>query len=218
MSSPRRGAGVRRASTPCVVVRALTSSSTDVANSLATLKQAAVHKSMKPKEVFSALRQLEKANIQDSSWPRIIGGEGYPGRRWRLVFTTGTKQVQRALKGGDGGGQYFPLTAAQRWDASTGTIENGIYLGLLAALTFSGPYSYKGKKLSFDFDTLKIKIGPLKFQFPLKDKITSYEADRGDPFFIIFYVDEDIICARGRGGGIAFWRKCESDFDMRHLV
>lgn len=115
-------------------------------------------------------------------------------------------------------GSYFPITAAQRWDASTGTIENGIFLGLIAALTFSGPYEYKGKKLSFDFDKLKLKLGPWKFDFGLKEEIKDYKAGKADPFFIVFYVDEDIVCARGRGGGIAFWKRCDSDFDMKHLV
>lgn len=46
-----------------------------------------------------------------------------------------------------GGGNYFPLTAAQRWDASTGEIENGIYLGLLAALTFQGAYEMRGVRV-----------------------------------------------------------------------
>jgi hypothetical protein len=44
-------------------------------------------------------------------WGSIIGGTAPPGNRWRLVFTSGTKQVQDALKGaGKGGGSYFPLT------------------------------------------------------------------------------------------------------------
>jgi hypothetical protein len=44
-------------------------------------------------------------------WPSIIGGSSPPGNRWRLVFTSGTKQVQEALKGaGKGGGNYVPLT------------------------------------------------------------------------------------------------------------
>lgn len=44
-------------------------------------------------------------------WGTIIGGTASPGNRWRLVFTSGTKQVQEALKGaGKGGGSYFPLT------------------------------------------------------------------------------------------------------------
>lgn len=200
------------------VVRA-SSSTPEISKSTSILKQAAKDQNVPSKEVFNALRTLEKAKLQSPEWPTIVGGSASPGKRWRLVFTTGTSKVREALKGkGEGGGNYFPLTAAQRWDASKGEIENGIFIGLLAALTFKGPYAYQGKKLSFDFDTLKLRIGPLKFEFKLKDKILNYKADPKDPFFIIFYVDEDIIAARGRGGGIAFWTSCSSDFDMKHLI
>jgi len=82
----------------------------------------------------------------------------------------------------------------------------------------TGPYEYSGKKLSFDFDQLKIKLGPWSFKFGLKDEIKDYKASKADPFFIVFYVDDDIICARGRGGGIAFWTRVENDFDLKNLV
>lgn len=201
------------------IVVIASSSTQEVNRSTSVLRQAAKDKSVNPKEVFNALRTLEKAKLQNPEWPKMVGGSSSPGKRWRLVFTTGTSKVREALKGnGEGGGNYFPLTAAQRWDASNGEIENGIFLGLLASLTFKGPYSFTGKKLNFDFDTLKLRIGPLKFEFRLKEKLTDYKADPKDPFFIIFYVDEDIIAARGRGGGIAFWSICPSDFDMKHLI
>jgi len=45
--------------------------------------------------------------------------------------------VNEAAKGGQGGGTYFPLTAVQRWDSATMQIENGVYLGQIAALTLA---------------------------------------------------------------------------------
>lgn len=30
-----------------------------------------------------------------------------------------------------------------------------------------------------------------------------------DPFFTWFFIDEEIAAARGRGGGSAFWVRCE---------
>ena len=191
----------------------------DVEKATVLLKKAAESRQVKPKDVFTALRTLEKAKeLQNSEWPDIVGGQVSPGKRWQLVFTTGTAKVREAMKGqGDGGGNYFPLTAAQRWDASTSEIENGVYLGLLAALTFKGKYACEKNKLSFDFDTLKLRLGPLKFEFKLKDEIVDYAFSPKDPFFVLFFVDEDIIAARGRGGGIAFWKKAGRDFDMKHL-
>ena len=165
------------------------------AASIDLLKRAAADGSVPPPAVFSALRALEQAKVAPlPEWGPIIGGTASPGHRWRLVFTSGTKQVQDALKGGGGkgGGAYFPLTGAhriergsvlqvawdgsaaaaaaaqvpaaaaaaaaahrprtgscaaacQRWDASRNEIENGVFLGRLAALTFQGPYKLDGK-------------------------------------------------------------------------
>lgn len=143
---------------------------------VSVLRQAADTSSVPATVVFDAMRALEKSkeiSAEDkAAWPAVLGGSAAPGRRWRLVFTTGTKQVQEAMKGtGRGGGSYFPLTAVQRWDATASEIENGIYLGWLGALTFKGPYTFEGKKLAFDFDQLKIKLGPLNLAFPLKERI-----------------------------------------------
>ena len=119
-----------------------------------------------------------------------------------------------------GSGKYFPLTAVQRWNAATGEIENGIYIGHVAALTFSGPYALKGKRLSFDFDTLHLKLGPLKLNIPLKDKINpaSYNPTAKDPFFIFFYADEEIIAARGRSGGVAFWKRTSPEWELSNGI
>ena len=40
-------------------------------------------------------------------------------------------------------GKFFPLTAAQRFDASTNENENGVFLGHVASLTFKGPYGWQ---------------------------------------------------------------------------
>lgn len=164
------------------------------------------------------MRALEKNAAQDpATWPALLGGSRTPGNRWKLIFTADTKAVQKAFKGGPGGGSYFPLTAAQRWDAEKAQIENGIFLGHVAALTFTGPYSMKGKILSFDFVKLNLKIGPAKFSFDLKkDSVvknafdasaTVFQRTKTTPFFVFLYVDEDVCIARGRSGGVAYWAR-----------
>lgn len=122
------------------------------------------------------------------------------------------------MKGLQGSGNYFPLTAVQRWDAAKGQIENGIFLGRFAALTFSGPYAMKGKKLSFDFDTLNIRVGSANFTFNLKSKIVDYTPSPKDPFFIFLYIDDDIVAARGRGGGVAFWARTTPSWELEKGV
>ncbi|EFN55176.1 hypothetical protein CHLNCDRAFT_134317 [Chlorella variabilis] len=190
----------------------------EIGGAVETLKKAAADASVHPVQVFDALRTLEQAKLQPSEdWASTIGGSAPPGNRWRLVFTSGTKQVQDALKGvGKGGGQYFPLTACQRWDATKQEIENGIYLGRFAALTFKGPYKMDGKVLAFDFDTLNLRLGGWTPSFPLKAKLDASKFTRGkkDPFFVFFYVDSGLICARGRGGGIAVWARTTPQWEL----
>lgn len=63
----------------------------------------------------------------------------------------------------------------------------------------------------FTFDQIKFKIGPFNigpFNFNTKSK------DGKMPFFKIMYVDEDILCALGRSGGIALWSKADKSLEM----
>ena len=72
----------------------------------------------------------------------------------------------------------------------------------------------KGKKLTFDFDTMHLKLGPSKFNIPLKKKIVDYVPSRKDPFFLFFYVDEDVVAARGRSGGVAYWARTTPAWEL----
>nr|XP_043614369.1 uncharacterized protein LOC122586442 [Erigeron canadensis] len=117
-----------------------------------------------------------------------------------LVFT-----AEKQLKSG----KYFPITAIQRFDAAAKRIENGVYLGPLGCLTFEGRFSWKKRILAFVFELLKIKIGPFNpLEINIKGKDES-EPTTKNPFFIWFYVDEEIAVARGRSGGTAFWCRCQ---------
>ncbi|XP_020270331.1 uncharacterized protein LOC109845490 [Asparagus officinalis] len=104
-------------------------------------------------------------------------------------------------------GRYFPITAVQRFDAAAKRIENGVYLGPIGCLTFEGKLSWKNRMLAFIFECVRIKIGPfgpLQINLGGEDR----EPSTKDPFFIWFYIDEEIAVAQGRGGGIAFWCRC----------
>lgn len=107
-------------------------------------------------------------------------------------------------------GSYFPVTAVQRFDAAGKRIENGVYLGPVGSLTFEGRLSWKKKKiLAFVFERLRLKVGPLG---PLEIGLgaaSEEEPGTKDPFFVWFYVDEEIAVAQGRGGGVAFWCRCQ---------
>lgn len=86
-------------------------------------------------------------------------------------------------------------------------IENGMYLGPIGYLTFEGKLSWKNRILAFIFEYINVKIGPFN---PIQIRLNKEEREptTKDPFFVWFYVDEEIAVAQGRGGGIAFWCRC----------
>jgi hypothetical protein len=78
---------------------------------VSNLKRAASSRQVPAQQVFESLMALERCAKQHNTadvvgtWNEVIGGVTSPGRRWQLVFTSGTKQVQQALrKNGQGKG------------------------------------------------------------------------------------------------------------------
>ncbi|OAY32124.1 uncharacterized protein LOC110631039 [Manihot esculenta] len=171
----------------------------DVEESVKVLKNAAKTRKVAAEEILSALSVIEKAKINPSGFLQTLGGSKSPGRTWMLIFT-----AEKQLKGG----RYFPLTAVQRFDAAGKRIENGVYLGPIGCLTFEGRFTWKNRILAFIFERVRVKIGPLNpFEISLGQK-EDREPSTKDPFFIWFYIDEEIAVARGRSGGTAFWCRC----------
>ncbi|XP_072980505.1 uncharacterized protein [Typha angustifolia] len=169
-----------------------------VAESVGVLKAAAKTRKVPAAEVLSALAVIKKYRVDPSSFFETLGGSESPGRTWMLIFTA---------KGRLEKGQYFPVTAVQRFDAAANRIENGIYLGPIGCLTFEGRLSWKNRILAFIFECIRIKVGPFgPLQIGLKAE--DREPSNKDPFFVWFYVDEELAVAQGRGGGIAFWCRC----------
>lgn len=142
---------------------------------------------------------------------------------WRLCFATGTRKVRQ--RGGIvlGKGFYVPkLTAAYISFATQvqtavdisdrGEISNQVHLGALL-LKLTGPCQYLNKKnlLAFDFNQMQISL----FGLTVYDRgIRGGKAQAQNfysqliakrPFFAFFWVTEDFIAARGRGGGLALW-------------
>ncbi|KAK1564421.1 hypothetical protein Q3G72_002878 [Acer saccharum] len=171
----------------------------EVEESVKVLKRAAKTRKVAKEEILSALSVIEKAKIDPSGFLETLGGSKSPGRTWMLIFT-----AENQLKGG----RYFPITAVQRFDAAGKRIENGVYLGPIGQLTFEGRFTWKKRMLAFIFERIRIKIGFLKsIEIGLGQK-EDREPSTKDPFFIWFYIDEEIAVARGRGGGTAFWCQC----------
>ncbi|XP_027124489.1 uncharacterized protein LOC113768843 [Coffea eugenioides] len=171
----------------------------EVEESVRVLKNAAKTRKVPAEDILSAFSVIEKAKLDPSGFLETLGGTESPGRTWMLIFTA-EKKLER--------GKYFPVTAVQRFDAAGRRIENGVFLGPLGYLTFEGRFSWKNRILAFIFERLRIKVGPFNpFEINLKGK-DEREPSNKDPFFIWFYIDEEIAVARGRGGGTAFWVRC----------
>ena len=85
-------------------------------------------------------------------------------------------------------------------------IKNSINFGLFNII-FSGCASLKGLRpiLPFYFKNLKINIG----NFPLINKSLKKPEDGKMPFFSLIAISKENnwMCARGRGGGLAIWIK-----------
>ncbi|KAL6175646.1 hypothetical protein ACLB2K_052285 [Fragaria x ananassa] len=183
--------------TPLLVQEPLLSK--EVEESVKVLKNAAKTRKVAAEEILSALAVLENAKLDPSGFLETLGGTESPGRTWMLIFTS-----EKKLKGG----RYFPITAIQRFDAAGKRIENGVYFGPIGALTFEGRLSWKKRILAFVFESIRIKIGTLKpLEISLGQKDDG-EPSTEDPFFIWFYIDEELAVARGKQGGTAFWCHC----------
>ncbi|KAL7152931.1 hypothetical protein ABFS83_04G131700 [Erythranthe nasuta] len=186
--------------TPSLLLEEQKQLSKEVEESVRVLKNAAKTRKVPAEEILQAFSVIEKAKLDPSRFLETLGGTKSPGNTWMLIFT-----AQKKLDGG----KYFPITAIQRFDAAGKTIENGVYLGPLGCLTFEGRFSWNKRILAFIFERIRIKVGPLNpFEFNLKGK-DEREPSNKDPFFIWFYIDEEIAVARGRSGGTAFWVRCQ---------
>ncbi len=191
-----------------------------------TLNKAAITKCEDPEIVLQALEDLERLTRakrkQDKDFETARNVLDNLHGSWRLIFTTGTKKTQDRF---DAKINYFPIKAVQKFDTSTQpfTIENGIYAGDFALLKFAGEFEFdlKKSKLEFNFDQITI------LQLPTinlkKDDAAKIGASTGlgsdsnvknaqkdkKAFFNWISADENIATARGGGGGLALWQRCD---------
>ena len=146
-----RGASVRMATDPGEVwesYKAVVAATTEykaapsVDSALALCRVAATSREADPDTVCEAMLTVEKG-MRDTA--KADGGElsrstlqSLDGA-WRLVFTTGTVEMQSKL------GRkidYFPLRATQTFDTRTNAITNGIYVGSFALVRFFGSFEW----------------------------------------------------------------------------
>lgn len=167
------------------------------------------------------LEKTEKKAKTTTHYKQLIG-------QWRLWFITGTKKTRQRAGVMLGAGRYLPqwlkiclsytrnddLTLT---DAEAGNVENSVSIaGLNLTLTGRTKFFPKQKLLAFDFTEITVKIlGKVIYSGSIRQGKASREKFYQDPikkqaFFRYFLIEEDCIAARGRGGGLALWRKEET--------
>ena len=202
----------------CMTANLISNSTSDFMNTLS--RAAAAYREgnqVPPTEiVVNALLAAEKtAKVQKLNYPfESLNG------KWRLCFATGTKKVRN--RGGIilGKGWYMPkfikillcFNPSKEGALGRGEIANQIQLGAIL-LKLTGITKYLGKKNLLAFDFIQLQISSFTWMF-INKQIRFGQVEDEDfydqpiaklPFFAFFLVTEDIIAARGRGGGLALW-------------
>lgn len=144
---------------------------------------------------------------------------------WQLYFITGTKNSQKTLGKIIGSGFYLPpivqvLISYQSQDnhPHQGRIKNLVKVGLVS-FSIDGPCKFISKKniIAFDFTYLNmIILGQNMYQTNIRNGRESegkfYQQNISKlAFFSYFLVTDNLMAARGRGGGLALWKKKIND-------
>ena len=82
--------------------------------------------------------------------------------------------------------------------------------------------------LRFDFDRLTITLGPWRFGFDVGAKgefakavakdATAAKPLKDYPFFLTYFADDRIWVAKGKGGGLAMWRRVSPAWALENGV
>ena len=147
---------------------------------------------------------------------------------WRLCFVTGTQKPHQSQNKVIGKGYYIPRWAKLQLVYSPGNpteygpqdsdqigqIANQVHWGGLH-LSLTGPTRCWTKKniMVFDFTRLEFKVfGKTVYKGFIRggrmsEKTFWDEHVRTQAFFVYFLIHDQVLAARGRGGGIALWAK-----------
>ncbi|HEY9768210.1 MAG TPA: hypothetical protein V6C71_06830 [Coleofasciculaceae cyanobacterium] len=191
---------------------------------LSLLEQAAKFKKSRANlpnsaEVVEALLELEKSAKEKTKYSLAdLTGN------WNLCFVTGTKKARKRAGIVLGAGKYIPrlikIKISYQKDrqeiANIGKVINSVKIGFVE-LSLTGPIKFMPPKgiLAFDFTYLKIVVlglslydgyikNGLKKEAEFEQKEIKHQA-----FFRYFLIQDNLIAARGRGGGLALWSREE---------
>lgn len=143
---------------------------------------------------------------------------------WELVFTAGAARRGRRWNPA-AWPIYFPVRARQTFTllrADAGTFDNAVYAAG-TVFRFTGPFRWVGgrrNRAEFTFTTAALRVGPLPaVTFPAGGPATlDGLTAKTLPFFTFFFCRRGILAARGRGGGVALYRRIrKQDLSLKEL-
>ena len=174
-----------------------------------------------PSSVVEGLLMAEKTAKQTKvrhTYSQLLG-------TWRLGFITGTKRSRKRAGVILGAGRFLPkwvkihLSYLQaESDQERGTVQNSVELGPLK-LVLTGPTQFwsKTNMLAFDFTRMRASLSGLKLYEGYirggRDREARFyeQSIKEQAFFTYFLVENRCIAARGRGGGLALWKRVSQD-------
>ena len=179
-----------------------------------------------PDSVISALIEIEKQSKKDKKNYQLEQLSG----NWQLCFITGTKKTRQRAGIILGAGRYIPnwvkITLSYYSPPNTSEIHQQIKKGIVEntvecsgfKLSLSGVTKFLDRKniLAFDFTKITIKLFGIKLYSGYirggKESENKFltESVAKQAFFAYFLIQEKFIAARGRGGGLAIWKKLEN--------
>ena len=177
-------------------------------------------KSPQPADTLSALTEAEKASRKQKPQYQFSQFWG----QWRLHFINGTNKSRSQFANFLKDGFYLPPLIGvkisyspldeQQPEQNQGRVVNTVSVGLVK-FTIEGPCKFIPAKniLAFDFTYLSMFILGKKIYSQNirggKDSDEQFFAESvsKQAFFSYFLVTEQLIAARGRGGGLALWKK-----------
>ena len=169
-------------------------------------------------EALLAAEKNAKKTKTRYSFTQLIG-------KWQLCFITGTKKTRKKAGIVLGAGRYIPEWIAKIQIAYSSAesvaegeekseisrVENSVQVGAIE-LTLSGPTKFLPNNiLAFDFTRIAVKLlGKTVYQGFIRGgearEAEFFSLSVGkQAFFAYFLVEDGIIAARGRGGGLALW-------------
>ncbi len=168
-----------------------------------------------PSLVVKSLLEAEKVKKGEKNYSLAdLTGE------WNLRFVTGTKKTRTKAGIVLGAGKYIPQLVkikieyqGDRETLNTGRVRNSVSLAFFN-LSLTGPMKFiKNNILAFDFTTMTFSIFGWKLYDGYIRNGATKEAEfyhqkiSQQAFFHYFLIEQNIIAARGKGGGLAIWSR-----------